>query len=249
LTIDRDHWLSTIFGYDVYKATLVKGGIENLRGELVPILEPEGQGREAFVFSRVDTEKVDNLSALTGMGFEVVDVTVTLDRGTSPALPREVTAPVKMAHVEPRHHEDVLRIAASCFQYSRFHLDPSVSDDVANEVKRAWVSSYIQGLRGETLWLGLLDDRPVGFVAVLAQESEDTHSMVIDLIGVDRDYQGQGVGKQMIAHVIQTYAQECDRFLVGTQVANTRSMRLYERCGFRVVTSAYMLHLHKITEG
>lgn len=249
MAIEKDTWLGEIFGYDVYKATLVDGRPGDLCEELAPILDNEAHGHSVFLFARVTTERVDQLRALNELGFQVVDVNVTFERRASPSSPLEAATTVEMCSVEPRHHDDVLRIAASCFQYSRFHLDPSVSDCIANEIKRAWVRSYLHGLRGEALWIALLDGRPIGFVAMLAQESEGMRSMLIDLIGVDKNHHGKGVGRQMVAYVIDAHAQECDRLVVGTQVANIRSMRLYERSGFRVASSSYMLHLHKTNGG
>lgn len=244
MTVEKDAWLASIFGYDVYRVTLVDGGLDSLREEIASVLEEDGQRRRAFLFARAATERVDLLHALSGLGFQVVDVNVTFERSTSHGAMPVGASTVKVCLAEPRHQGDVLRIAGSCFRYSRFHLDPLVPDGTADGIKRAWVSSYIQGLRGEALWIALIDGRPVGFAAMLAQESGGMRRMVIDLIGVDTDHHGQGVGTQMVASVVDAYAQKCDRVIVGTQAANIPSMRLYERCGFRVASTTYVLHLH-----
>ena len=246
MTVARDDWLSRIFGHEVYRATLADGSFEDLQAAVNSLV---GQGRRTFLFSRVPSYCVDQVGALEVLGFRVVDVNVTSELRMSSGSVACKKAGVEVRLVEPRYYDDTLRIAATCFRYSRFHLDPLVPDATADEVKRAWVSSYIEGRRGEALWLALEDDRPVGFVAVLANETAGERRIVIDLIGVDADWQGRGVGGQLITHVIQTYADECDSIAVGTQVANIPSMRLYQRSGFEVTDTSYIMHLLSEGEG
>lgn len=239
MTVSQDGWLSDIFGYPVYKVVLGDGH----RDALCESLRSKSS-EPALLFARVSTERVDQVGTLSDLGFRVVDVNLTFERPTFLESSIEAGMAVEVSEAEPRDHDDALRIAATCFRYSRFHLDPAVSSEIADEIKRSWVSSYLQGLRGEALWIARIDGRPVGFVAMLAQEAGGGRSMVIDLLGVDRDYQGKGVGTALVSRVINNYRATCDRIVVGTQAANIPSMRLYERCGFRVASTTYMLHRH-----
>ena len=88
------------------------------------------------------------------------------------------------------------------------------------------------------------DGVPVGFLAVLAAEVKGCSCRVIDLIGVSNSHQGRGGGRELVDYFRQLYAGKCDLLRVGTQVANIPSARLYERCGFRLAESAYVLHAH-----
>jgi ribosomal protein S18 acetylase RimI-like enzyme len=148
---------------------------------------------------------------------------------------------VVVQDILPAYYDAVLRIAASSFVYSRFHLDPAIPKETAHKVKRAWVNSYIHKMRGERLLVALLDGKPVGFLAVLATPEP---GRVIDLIGVDRAYQGRGVGRALVSFFIADSADRYPLLRVGTQVANVPSMRLYESLGFRIDETAYVLHAH-----
>jgi ribosomal protein S18 acetylase RimI-like enzyme len=57
-------------------------------------------------------------------------------------------------------------------------------------------------------------------------------------------YQGQGVGQALVGFFIDTYRDQNDFLLVGTQIANLPSIHLYQKLGFSLIKSAYVMHLH-----
>jgi ribosomal protein S18 acetylase RimI-like enzyme len=84
------------------------------------------------------------------------------------------------------------------------------------------------------------DNVPAGFLQLLRSAADD---MVIDLIAVDTAYRGRGVARAMIGFA----SANCDcggPVLVGTQVANIPSVRLYETLGFRLTAAHYVFHHH-----
>ena len=51
--------------------------------------------------------------------------------------------------------------------------------------------------------------------------------------------------KQDAAHVVAKESHaDADMLRVGTQVANLPSISLYEKCGFHVAETTYVLHAH-----
>jgi len=268
MKIDRDAWLSDIFGYNVFSVSLtvpqsVSPSVLQsfsrslLQSRSLSISPTERlsdskterliEGR-AFYYTKVPTDRVDLAQALSSAGFNVVDVNVTFIRRTTDGRPRTAVGgqelSVVVQDILPAHYDTILNIAASCFVYSRFHLDPEIPKEIANAIKRAWVDSYIQKARGERLLVGLLDGKPVGFLAVLATIFNGEPCRVIDLIGVDRAYQGCGVGKTLVSFFIEQHGDNGTLLRVGTQVANVPSMRLYESLGFRMAETTYVLHAH-----
>ena len=67
-------------------------------------------------------------------------------------------------------------------------------------------------------------------------------TLVIDLIAVSEPARSRGLGSAMIREAERI--ARSSRMRVGTQVANTASLRFYESIGFRTVASSYALHLH-----
>jgi ribosomal protein S18 acetylase RimI-like enzyme len=215
----EDHWLGERIGRRVWT------------------LEDDDDGSDvagpAFIQTKVDCGDVERVGRLERAGMRVVDVNVTLRREAAPP-PDESTAGVRSA--EPGDREAVLGIAGSDYRVSRFHLDPDFPDDVADAIKRDWAGAFFDGSRGEHMLVATSGGDAVGFLLVLERGEE----RVIDLIAVASSARGAGKGSALVGALL---AMEPLRpVLVGTQVSNTGATRLYERLGFAVEDTRYVLH-------
>jgi len=235
--IDADAWLAEVMGRPVYRVALVATDSEPTAAN--GSAELAGPG---FYYAKVPARDLAAVHRLAGYGFNVVDVNVVLER--VPATVESSTG-VTIRDCRDDDREAVLDIAQSCFVYSRFHLDPLVPNDLADAVKREWIRNYVLGARGERLAVAVVDGRPAGFLASLAVESVGQRVRVIDLIGVDSELQGRGIGRALVDEFKTSAVGRFDRLRVGTQVANAPSIRLYEQCGFRFAASSYVLHAHR----
>lgn len=235
-----DAWLSKVFGYDVIRMNLEKD--ETI--DPVDVFSRTSLPQRAFYYAKVPVTAVGQAGALTTAGFRVIDVNVTFERvpANIASANRIVIRDVKLEDEGP-----ILMIAESSFLYSRFHLDPFVSKELANKIKREWIANYVRKQRGEKLLIAEVNGKPAGFLAMLATGDSDKTG-VIDLIGVAKNMQGHGVGKALVEYHIQDAYQKYSRLIVGTQIANVPSMRLYEKCGYGISNSSYVLHAH-VSEG
>ena len=244
LDICEDRWLSTIFGYSVFKVTA------SLDGHPLSLLDDSitrhaNEQSHAMYYVKVGTDQVDVVRQLSQAGFYAVDVqtTLSLDPKKTP-VPSMNRADVSIEEIRPEHHQRTLDIAGSCFKFSRFHLDPFIQKSIANRIKHDWILSYLQGQRGEKLWVALRDQQPAGFLAVLSSKSEGKVTRIIDLIGVHGPLQNRGIGKTLMGFFIHEYRDYSDFLQVGTQAANIPSMRLYQKLGFSIIQTQYVLHFH-----
>ena len=247
MKIDRDDWLSEVLDYDVFRVSIARNEIGKSGvgpDDLESVVAHQRRPGRSFYYAKLPTDQIDAINALASVGYGVVDVSVTFARIPSIHCASTSKEVVIEDDVTPAHSEAVLDIASSAFAYSRFHLDPQIPNEAANAIKRAWIANYVKRHRGERLMVALLDGEPVGFLAVLASSSEDQPCRVIDLVAVDNDYQGRGVGKALVSHFVRRYVGECSLLRVGTQIANVPSMRLYESTGFQVDETAYVMHAH-----
>ena len=144
------------------------------------------------------------------------------------------------------HHDAILDIAEHSFIYDRFHADPLVPNDKANALKRGWMENYCRGLRGKETLVGLVDGRVAGFLGVLESKWDGEEARIIDLVAVSKAFQRRRVGQRMVEVFNGKYGEECDTLIVGTQVANIPSSRLYEQCGYKLTRSTYVLHAHRV---
>lgn len=232
--ITEDRWLAGVFGRPAFR---LDAGVD-----VAQVRAHAAGQRAAFYYVKVDARDTRTVQTLGGAGLAIVDVNVTLDR--APGLAPAGSGAVDVHDVRAEEHAAVLDIAGRAFQFSRFHLDPLVPRALAHRVKREWIANYLRGGRGERLLVATIDGRPVGFLAVLAAEVDGKLARVIDLVAVAPEAQGLGAGTALVSAFVRVAGAVSDRLRVGTQVANATSIRLYQRLGFQIVHSAYVLHLH-----
>ena len=246
MEIREDRWLSSIFDHSVFKIDVNSSpaaGDESGAVICDLVRDHSHEHGKAFYYAKVDTDQIAVMRQLSQAGLYVVDVNVVF--GLEPVCVPATTAidRYSILEINPAQHDEVLEIAASCFRYSRFHLDPLVPVTIANRIKREWIQSYINKKRGDRLFVACQGRQPVGFLAALASESNGKRVRTIDLIGVGNAFQRQRVGQALVAAFINHYKDTCDYFEVGTQVANTPSMRLYGMFGFNIIRTQYVMHM------
>lgn len=247
----EDSWLASIFGYPVFRVELPRGvtSAGMAPGELARRVRAEEAAHPRFfAYARVATDAIPLLREFTAAGFYVVDTNVILDREAAAAVTAAAAdADLRVGDPRPGNDASLLDIAGSAFRYSRFHLDPAIPKELADRIKQEWVQSYLRRTRGDKLFAAFLGGEPVGFLAALASEKDGERFRVIDLMGVAPGLQGRGIGSALIQAFSAHYQNQCDGFEVGTQVANTPSLRFYQRHGFTIARSQYVVHLHVLT--
>ena len=88
--------------------------------------------------------------------------------------------------------------------------------------------------------VALESGRIVGFLLALMTADG---VMVVDLVAVDEAVRGRSVARDMTLFA-QSHFPEAGGLRVGTQLANLPAIRCYERLGFQLVRSQYVLHYH-----
>jgi dTDP-4-amino-4,6-dideoxy-D-galactose acyltransferase len=245
LNVSKDDWLSNALGASSWKVSGVAADTPPAQIKAA-LLDRAARGA-AFFSAKIRTSEVGALANATMAGFSVVDVNVTfdLDRGTDGVSGHRESGNGNMT-VEVGGAGDaaaIEQIAAHCFTFSRFHLDPKIGLARANEVKRQWARNACRG-RASAVYVARRKNEVSGFLAVLESKSDSGTDAIIDLIGVDAACQGQGGGRALSAMFVDQWRDRADRLRVGTQISNIPAMRLYESIGFRVAETSYVLHAH-----
>ena len=178
------------------------------------------------------------VSGLEKAGFHLVDTNVLLQKRIVNDDSVSNSTASRFARLDDQ--DEVGRIATSNFLYSRFHLDPKISNDTANTIKGNWAMNYFTGKRGDAMVVSNIGKKLSGFLQLLYHDE----TMVIDLIAVDRAWRRKGVAEDMI-NFAQNNLGSFTHINVGTQVANIPSMRFYEKLGFQIIEASYLFHYHK----
>lgn len=234
----NDSWLSGQTDQPVFK---IEAGIDDSPDSMQELVD---QHPQMFCYSKVSTEDTILVETLTKSGFYVVDVNLLFSYTPSDSVEvPENSCKIRLCTKEDQ--DDVLSVAESSFRYSRFHLDSHFTKTVADKIKREWIQNYILGKRGEALWVVEFERNVAGFLAVITSQWNNQDCAIIDLIGVRQSAQGKGVGTSLVQFFQQEYGKQYPTLLVGTQAANIPSVRLYEKLGFHLCDSKYVLHYHK----
>ena len=242
LRIAADTWLSRMIGRAVFRVDV---------GDAAALTPDDGArltahvagNRPAMYYAKVDTGAVAAVRDLSHAGMHVVAVSVALDLDPFAAVTPAATPGIVVDGFSPDDAEAVLDIAGSCFRHSRYHVDPDVPRAIAHRIKREWIASYVRGQRGDHLLVARSGGRPVGFMAVMSVRQGDRRVRVIDLIGIDNAYQRRGIGSALVAAFVDGVGPSEGRRVI-TQASNIPSLGLYERFGFRVTRTGYVLHMH-----
>lgn len=224
-----DPWLTRVLGRPVYKGV----------GSWRPGGDFPGPG---FYYTRTEATDIASCKGWLKAGFRQVDVTVVAER-----LASRVSVPpgVNVRPLFPRDAVALRSWVGDAFVYSRFHLDSELPPGVAVAVKRAWVEEYLAGRRADRVWVVSKAGQAVGFLGRMTAMEGDRRVGILDLMAVRKNEQGRGFGDALVRHFIRDSAGACDLLRVGTQAANVPSLRLYQRCGFKINASYFVLHAHR----
>lgn len=230
-----DPWLGALIGKPALR---VRAGVDltdpAFAGALAATLRCP-----ALVTMKVPTTAIAVLQWLAPLGFGVVDVNMQLTREgdfRKSGPPKLRNGTIRLA--QPDDEKMAAHIARHAFRYDRFHLDPRIPTEIADDIKEAWARNYFTGQRGDAMVVAEVDRSLAGFLLLLV---DPQHGTTIDLIAVDPERQGEGLAIAMIQFAAMF---EPRRFIVGTQASNVASLRLYEKIGFRATASNYVLHAH-----
>jgi ribosomal protein S18 acetylase RimI-like enzyme len=229
----EDGWLASHLGKPCF----------HLTGELARMdgcsrgLESKLSETSLFVDAKVGVNDTVALRAVQSLGFQLIETTVRLSASraicSGSGQPEIGFATADMATA-------VAAVAERAFVHDRFHRDPAIPRDRANAVKRNWALNFFAGRRGDWMVVACRGGEPVGFLQLLRSQADE---LVIDLIAVDNEHRGDGLARAMIAFA-DANCQCGGRLVVGTQIANVRSVRLYEGMGFRLDSAHYVFHHH-----
>ncbi len=234
--IDHDKWLSEMLQCPAYRISVPENRVEISRFEvdLAKLLEE----RPLFAFAKVDPAKLTEVHLLEQYGFRLIDTNTQFDKPLQTDSQYAGNCTVRFALAEDE--EQAVVLGRNCFSYSRFHLDPLMPKEVADRIKGEWVRNYFTGKRGDAMVLAEIDGMVVGFLQLIYAGNE---TLIIDLIAVDDNHRRKGIAGDMI----QFAEANCGNFpkiIVGTQIANVPSMRMYENLGFKISSASYVFHYH-----
>lgn len=189
----------------------------------------------SMIVTKVPCHWTDERMGLERSGFHLMETQLifSFEGGGFPAeLPEGIRS------FAPRDEDALLEIAGTAFSLSRFHMDPELSNELADNSRQEWVRNGIQGRADFVL---VHDDSGMADGFVLGKIKDGT--VRLDLIGVSPKNQGRGIGSALIIGFL-CRCKSTGTAEVATQAHNIASIRAYEKAGFRLKESVYTYHRH-----
>ncbi|HVN96939.1 MAG TPA: GNAT family N-acetyltransferase [Syntrophorhabdaceae bacterium] len=235
----RDLWLTEMLGYDVFRLEIddsIFTKMKRVESEERRAIRSMRE-RNAMVYCKIKPIHLEIADFLFDFGFRLVDTNLTMKVKLTDGLGEGNFDGIRLAVMEDE--DDVAQLAKRSFSFSRFHLDPAIRCEYADNLKSEWARNFFRGKRGDAMVVATENSGVVAFLQLVYADSE----MVIDLIAVDAAHRGEGIAKKIIRYAI-AQGKAFESMKVGTQIANLVSIRLYESLGFTIHTFEHVLHFH-----
>lgn len=227
-TITSDKWLSNIVGKPVYELKTFQTILNHK--DLPP--------GELFIWSKIPVDDIERLICLQRLGFYIVDTNIQFSSSEKISCKDNTNLRFAKANDEL----EVRAIAKNAFEYNRFYADPNISNNIACKIKEEWVGNFFLGERGKWMIVVEENSKIIGFVQLI---SKNQNTIIIDLIAIDKKSRGKGLAKEMISYAYENCLNKDGIIEVGTQIANTPSIKLYSKLSFHMNSASYVLHMHK----
>ena len=200
-------------------------------GDTFRYLPPFGQKEwpKGFLYAKLDSSNINHFNCLVREGFQLVEVLLIFSQKS---IYKNITLQKDFAVRDAQAHDQqqVVEIARNSFVNSRFHKDPNISLETASKIKTDWVKNYFNGKRGNRMFIAENHGKVIGFLQLV--------NNIIDLIAVDSNFQGKGVGSSMISKA----TDEIGTLQVGTQSTNVSATKMYQNNGFQLSSTQLVMH-------
>lgn len=197
-----------------------------------------------YLTTSVDASDLSSLHALESSGFITVTglLTFALDLNVQPTVTPPRAFNVRMA---TETDADETAALARTYAYDRFHSDPFISRELADDLHAAWIRSFC--VRHEAGVVLVADDNSglLGFVSCSLQPDTARLGRTVGTIGMVATAErarGRGVGYATTMAALQWFREQgCEIVEAETQLRNIAAWRLYQKCGFGLVGSSISL--------
>lgn len=195
-----------------------------------------------FLSLRISEEALAAIHAAGEVGFRVIESYLLYARPQDDALADVRDSRIRLARPEDR--EPLAELAATTFQHHRYVVDPQIPLARARHSRRQWVLNAFAG-RADAIYVADRDGHPAGFVVLRSRRQAERAAVgMIDLLAVNPEDSGRGLGRALVIQAIQYYRARGMPLEAGTQGKNVPAIRLYTALGFMLTRTEFSLHWH-----
>jgi dTDP-4-amino-4,6-dideoxy-D-galactose acyltransferase len=195
---------------------------------------------------RLDASDLSGIHILEESGFVTVDGLLTFALELDGIQFAEPNEGFRVRLTSMADSERVADLAHQAYVYDRFHADPAIPGQRADELHANWLRNSCAGTAADAVLLAEDDQDLLGFVTCKLQPDTKLHLGetlgTIVLVATAEKARRRGVASATtLAALKWFYEQGVAIVEVGTQLRNIPASRLYESKGFRLVGSSVSL--------
>jgi ribosomal protein S18 acetylase RimI-like enzyme len=197
-----------------------------------------------LLFFRVPLNDISTIQAIEREGGLFTDNLVTFYWQTSRLVERNRTGRQGL-DIDPANNRDEKALQKLCeniFTIDHFHNDPRLSRIDSTRLYSKWISNCLRGL-ADTVIVARRNRKIVGFITCKVDDNGGYKFGTIDLVGVEKSEWGRHIGTLLVTEALEWFRERTSAVFVGTQGGNNAAVSLYQKCGFRLVSSEATLHL------
>ena len=196
--------------------------------------------------ARVSALDLITIHLLEQYGFAIMDgiLTFSLDIHDG-CFPTEFEGlSVRLSQLEDI--EQIKEIARTSYVHDRFHSDPLIPKEVADNIYAEWMENSCLGKVADAVIVAERDGCVLSY-ATCKVDHQATEYLgfgigTIVLVATATEARGQGLARATTYGALNWFRQHGVQIVeVGTQLQNIPAARLYESCGFKLVASSLSL--------
>lgn len=154
-------------------------------------------------------------------------------------LPLLATTTILDTDKAPIKADLLFDLAYESGKHSRFKQDALFKDSEFEKLYQCWVINSINKTFGDKVFYILDNEVPTAFVTLNLKDNIGQ----IGLIAVDKHYQGQGLGKQIIKYIESYCVNHTISILkIPTQAHNKNASGFYTKLGYHIIQQDIIKH-------
>jgi len=198
------------------------------------------------ISARLNASDLSGLHVLEQAGFITVDGILTFTMELANCSITSTDGDMQTRVATTADADVASDLARDAYRHDRFHSDPAITTEQADELYAAWIRNSCAGIGADSVIVAEDGQSLLGYVTCKLQSDTKAHLGkligTIGLVATAAQARGRGIARAATLAALRWFQQQgADIVEVGTQLRNIPASRLYQSCGFRLIDSSISL--------
>lgn len=238
-------WDSNIFNKKIGLFSICYGRLDKATSNKIMNTVDQFYIKENYecIFTKLSTDDYYTAHILENSGYNLMDSIITLKKKLTldSEIKDNINCDIKL--LDEADIDNVTKIIDNLYSYGRFFVDEKLDKENVNELYKQWITNEIKNSDVDVIGINK-NNKLIGFMSCKYKVNDIKElEGVINLVGIDKLYQGIGIGKELMNSVLNYLKNKNIGIVnVGTQINNIAAINFYISNGFSVVGSVNSLH-------